>query len=98
MAVAIVVAPCGYDLPRAAAEADPVPDRVFQAARLAINFRDPDVHLIVVARGGIGGTKGGYHVKYQDDTPLANLLLTLLERGGVPLEFLGNSTGDIASV
>jgi hypothetical protein len=45
-----------------------------------------------------GRIRGGQHILEAPDTPLANLLLTLLERGGVPLEFLGNSTGDIASV
>jgi hypothetical protein len=45
-----------------------------------------------------GRIRGGQHIVEAPDTPLANLLLTLLERGGVPLELLGNSTGDIASV
>ena len=38
---------------------------------------------IVVARGGIGGIKGGYHVRYPEETPLANLHLTLLDSMGV---------------
>jgi hypothetical protein len=45
-----------------------------------------------------GRIRGGQHIVEAPDTPLANLLLTLLDRGGVPLEFLGNSTGDVASV
>jgi hypothetical protein len=45
-----------------------------------------------------GRIRGGQHIVEAADTPLANLLLSLLDRGGVPLEFLGNSTGDIASI
>ena len=59
---------------------------------------NPDIHdhrnlPIVVARGGIGGLKGGYHVKYPDSTPLANLHLTLLDRMGVHLDSFVDSTG-----
>ncbi len=35
---------------------------------------------------------------YPDRTPLANLLLTLLDRAGVPVETLGDSTGELAEV
>jgi len=46
----------------------------------------------VVVGGGCGKLKGGQHLKYEDKTPLANLLLTLLDRAGVPVEKVGNST------
>ena len=39
-----------------------------------------------------GGVKGGRHVKYPADTPLANLHLTVLDRLGVPVESIGDST------
>jgi hypothetical protein len=42
---------------------------------------------------GYGRIKGGQHLKYPQDTPLANLLLTLLERGGIPVDKIGDSTG-----
>jgi hypothetical protein len=42
---------------------------------------------------GYGRIKGGQHLRYPQDTPFANLLLTLLERGGIPVETIGNSTG-----
>lgn len=59
---------------------------------------NPDIHdhrnlPIVVARGGIGGAKGGYHLKYPDETPLANLHLTLLDGVGVQLDTFVDSTG-----
>lgn len=40
-----------------------------------------------------GACKGGQHLQYPDHTPLANLLLTLLDRAGVPAEQVGDSTG-----
>ncbi len=51
---------------------------------------------LVAGRGG--GIKGGQHLKYPDRTPLANLLLTLLHRAGVPVESVGDSTGELAEV
>src|SRR5690606_1797011 len=42
---------------------------------------------------GYGRIKGGQHLKMPKDTPHANLLLTVLNRAGVPVEALGNSTG-----
>jgi hypothetical protein len=47
---------------------------------------------------GYGRIKGGQHLKYPQDTPHANLLLTLLERAGVPVEKVGDSTGTFAEV
>jgi hypothetical protein len=35
---------------------------------------------------------------YPDRTPLANLLLTLLIRAGVPVDKIGDSTGELAEV
>jgi len=45
-----------------------------------------------------GRVKGGQHLKYAQDTPLANLLVTMLDRAGVLVEALGNSTGQFAEV
>jgi hypothetical protein len=43
--------------------------------------------------GGAGTLKGGRHLVYPEDTPLTNLQLTLLDKMGVPVERLGDSTG-----
>ena len=52
-----------------------------------------DLSLLLVA-GGIGGIKGGQHVRYPQRTPMANLLLTMLDKADVPrVEKLGDSTG-----
>ena len=48
--------------------------------------------------GGCGKLKGGQHLVYPDHTPLANVLLTMLDRAGVPLDKLGDSTSKIAEV
>ena len=48
---------------------------------------------LVVVGGGAGTLKGGRHVRYPTDTPMTNLLLTLLDRAGVPIDQLGDSTG-----
>jgi hypothetical protein len=42
--------------------------------------------------------KGGQHLKYPENTTLGNLLLTLLDRAGVPAESLGDSTGKFSEV
>jgi len=42
--------------------------------------------------------KGGHHLKYPDHTTLANLLLTLLDRAGIPGESVGDSTGKLSEV
>jgi len=47
---------------------------------------------------GYGKIKGGQHLKYPQNTPHANLLLTLLNRAGVPVEKVGDSTGTFAEV
>ena len=45
-----------------------------------------------------GRIKGGQHLSYPVNTPLANLHLTLLDRVGAPLEKLADSTGTLAEV
>ena len=48
--------------------------------------------------GAAGQLKGGRHLKYDDHTPMTNLLVTMLERSGVHQEVLGDSTGRLAGV
>jgi len=52
----------------------------------------------LVFGGGAGKIKGQQHLVYPDRTPLANLLFTLLVRAGVPVEKIGDSTGELAEV
>ena len=46
--------------------------------------------------GGCGKLRGGQHINFPERTPLANVLLTVLQRSGVQIEKVGDSTGAIA--
>lgn len=59
------------------------------------NLHTHDNLPILVIGGGAGSIKGGRHVRVTKDTPLSNLQLTLLDKVGVPLDRLGDSTGRI---
>jgi hypothetical protein len=50
---------------------------------------------LVLAGGGSGKIKGGRHIRYAPETPMNNLLLTMLDKAGVPTETLGDSTGKL---
>ena len=45
-----------------------------------------------------GKIKPGQHVNFAERTPFANVLLTMLQRSGVPIEKLGDSTGAIGEI
>jgi len=51
-----------------------------------------------IVGGGCGKLKGGQHLRYPDHTPLANVLLTMLDRAGVPIDKVGDSNGKFAEV
>ena len=53
-----------------------------------------DLPLALVG-GGAGQLKGGRHIRYRDETPMCNLLVSLLDKAGVPTEKLGDSTGKL---
>jgi hypothetical protein len=40
--------------------------------------------------GGAGKIKGNQHLKYADQTPLSNLLLTIVNRAGIPVDKVGD--------
>jgi Protein of unknown function (DUF1552) len=48
---------------------------------------------IIVVGGGAGRLRGGRHLKFTDKPPMANLLVTLMDKLDVPVEKLGGSTG-----
>jgi hypothetical protein len=50
-----------------------------------------DLPLLVVG----GGLKGGKHLRYPIETPMTNLLVSMLDKSGVPAETLGDSTGKL---
>ncbi len=53
---------------------------------------------ILLAGGAAGNLQGGRHLKYPDETPMANLLLTILHKAGVEQPSIGDSTGPLAEV
>ena len=53
---------------------------------------------IVLAGGAAGRMKGGRHLKYAENTPMSNLLLTMLDKAGVRQESVGDSTGILSEV
>ena len=57
------------------------------------NSHSPFDIPLVLAGGGAGHLKGGRHIRYPKDTPLANLHLTLLDQFGVRWDRIGDSTG-----
>jgi hypothetical protein len=60
------------------------------------NLHDPRNLPILVAGGAAGQIRGGRHLRYPKETPLTNLYLTVLDKVGVPVEQVGDSTGHIA--
>ena len=54
--------------------------------------------LPVLAGGAAGKMKGGRHLKYPENTPMANLLMTILDKAGIPQESVGDSTGFLSEV
>jgi hypothetical protein len=54
--------------------------------------RHSDLPCLLI--GGLGGRfKTGRHLAYPENTPMANLLLTILDKAGVRIDKLGDSTG-----
>src|SRR5579883_2576108 len=53
---------------------------------------------VLVAGGAAGRMKGGRHLKYPEETPMSNLLLTILHKAGVEQEKVGDSTGMLSEV
>jgi hypothetical protein len=54
-----------------------------------------DLPCVLVGRLG-GAIKGGRHIAYESGTPMTNLLVTVLDKVGVPVTSIGDSTGPLA--
>jgi Protein of unknown function (DUF1552) len=59
------------------------------------NVHSHDILPAVIVGGAAGRLEGNRHVKAPLMTPLANLLVSLLDKAGVPADHLGDSTGRI---
>jgi len=53
---------------------------------------------VVLAGGAHGALKGGRHVRYAENTPFMNLCVTVLDKVGVTVNRLGDSTGVLANL
>jgi len=67
---------------------------------LGSGMGNPDVHdhrqlPILVAGGGGGRLRGGRHINYRESTPMANLLLTMLDKAGIGMDKFADSTGKV---
>jgi len=67
------------------------------------NMSNSDAHNefplpVALIGGGNGKIKGNQHLKYPDRTPLANLWQTLMRRADVPVQTIGDATGEFSEV
>jgi hypothetical protein len=62
------------------------------------NRHNHDDLPILLAGGGCGTLKAGRHIKYPNETPLANLWLAMLNRMSVSVAMLGDSTGTLTGL
>jgi Protein of unknown function (DUF1552) len=53
---------------------------------------------VFVAGGGAGKLESGRHVVLQNETPMSNLLVSILDKAGVPTEKIGDSTGALTEL
>src|SRR5262245_10785071 len=68
---------------------------LFGAGMSNSNAHAPSDLPLVLAGGGAGQLKGGRHLRFAVDTPVANLHLAILDKLGLPVEKLGDSTGKV---
>lgn len=53
-----------------------------------------DLPILLAGRGG-GAISAGRHIRWQNDTPLTNLYVSMLDIAGVPVERVADSTGPL---
>lgn len=53
--------------------------------------------IILAGRGG-GSIDPGRHIRYEEETPLCNLFMAMLDRVGAPVSFIGDSTGRVSGL
>ena len=53
---------------------------------------------VILAGGGCGTLDTGRHVRYDGETPMCNLFMSMLDRMGATVPFIGDSTGSLAGL
>lgn len=56
-----------------------------------------DLPILLAGRGG-GTIDPGRHLRYQREIPLCNLFMSMLDRVGAPVDFIGDSTGRLSDL
>lgn len=69
---------------------------IYGAGMSEPNQHSPENLPILLIGGGAGALKGGRHIKYPAETPLANLHVALLDKFDVQVDRLGDSTENAA--
>ena len=59
------------------------------------NAHSGDNLPLMLVGGGSGTLKGGRHLVHKDQPGMANLLMTLMDKMGVPVDHIGGSTGSL---
>jgi hypothetical protein len=69
---------------------------IMYGSGISNSTRHSGVNLpLLLVGGGAGTIDGGRHLKYTDKPTIANLLVTLMDKMGVPVEKIGGSTGKL---
>lgn len=68
---------------------------IYYAASMSEGNHNPENLPVVLVGGGAGQLKGGVHLRYPGDTPLANLHVTMMQKLGLNVETLHDSTGPL---
>jgi hypothetical protein len=62
------------------------------------NRHNHDDLPVLVAGGGGGTIQPGRHVRYEKETPMTNLFVSMLDRMGLPNQQVGDSTGSLKNL
>jgi hypothetical protein len=71
---------------------------LFASALSDGNSHDPHKLPVILGGGGGGRIQRGQHLVYTEDTPLANLYVSMLNAFGAPVERFADSTGPLPGV
>ena len=74
-------------------------NRWFAMAVRCDGNRHNNENLPLLLAGGGGGTiDSGRHIRVAPETPACNLFMSMLDRFGTPVDFVGDSTGRLSGL
>jgi len=71
---------------------------LYGSAMVNSNAHNQGPMPLLVAVVAAGRMKCGRHIKYPEKTPMPNLLMTILDKAGIPQDSVGDSTGFLSEV